>query len=269
MDLLIIFAALFLLILYLTLPGRPARQQNEPFQYRYFAHRGLYQNGGPAPENSLPAFAAAARAGYGVELDVQLSRDGQVVVFHDDTLDRVCGVQGRVDAFTLEELQAMPLLNSSEVMPLFSQVLEVLDGVPVIVELKSGPRNPELCQKTLELLRAARGPYCVESFDPTVVAWFRRHAPRILRGQLTGSAASFPRLSRPRAWLLSRCMGNFLARPQFIAWGAGRKNWVVKLVECMGPARVHWTAHETDDQNALQLEYDSIIFEGYEPPVRW
>ena len=80
------------------------------------------------PENSLPAFRAAAEAGYGVELDIQLSRDGQVVVFHDDTLDRVCGVHGRVDEFTFEELRGMRLCGTQETIPLLTEVFEVMGG---------------------------------------------------------------------------------------------------------------------------------------------
>ena len=92
----------------------------------YYAHRGLYDNHHGVPENSLPAFRAAVEKGYGVELDVQLSADGQVVVFHDDTLDRICGVHGKVIDYPLSELQQMKLLDTEETLPLFTDVLAVL-----------------------------------------------------------------------------------------------------------------------------------------------
>ena len=93
--------------LVLIMPARSTKQQRAPFQKRTFAHRGLFEADQSVPENSLPAFRAAVKAGYGVELDVQLTKDKQVVVFHDDDLKRACGVDARVDAYTFEELQSV------------------------------------------------------------------------------------------------------------------------------------------------------------------
>lgn len=270
--LLIAAGALALLALFLLLPARPAPGQAAPFAGRCYAHRGLHSPDKSIPENSLAAFDAAAAAGYGMELDVQLSKDGQVVVFHDDTLDRVTGVHGRVDAFDWAELKEMPLCGTGHHMPLFTEVLATVAGrTPLIVELKSGPRNKELCQKTLALLRNYPGDFCVESFDPTIVAWFRRNAPDILRGQLSDSCASFRKDgdSLLGAFVLSRCLGNFLARPQFIAWGPDPKNAAVRFVEGFGPMRVFWTARPGMDHEALTRQYDGVIFEHYAPPARY
>ena len=141
-------------LLFCILPARAADAQRAPLAGRTYAHRGLYAADQSVPENSLPAFRAAVAAGYGVELDVQLTRDGRVVVFHDDTLLRACGVDARVDAFSFDELTAqMRLFGTQERIPLFSEVLEVLGGrVPVIVELKTGGDKYGLCQRTLSLL---------------------------------------------------------------------------------------------------------------------
>lgn len=151
------------------------------------------------PENSLPAFRAAAEAGYAVEMDVHLTADDRLVVFHDDTLERMCGVQGVIDDFTLAELRALRLGKTECVIPTFAEALEALGGrVPLLLEVKRGHDNRRLCALTLEALRTYTGPYCVESFDPTIVAWFRRNAPDILRGQLSqppkeyGTALSKP-----------------------------------------------------------------------------
>ena len=265
-----ILVLLFLLVLFLVLPGRPSAQQRALFQFRCFAHRGLHTPDKSVPENSLAAFEAAAARGYGIELDVQLSRDGQVVVFHDDTLDRVTGVSGRVDAYTLEELQQMQLCGTQQTIPLFTQVLATVNGRgPLIVELKTGPRNPELCRKTLEILRGYPGVFCIESFDPTIVAWFRKNAPDVLRGQLTDAKKNFTTLKPTLGFLLSRCLGNFLARPQFIAWGPGRKNLLVRLVEGFGPLRVRWTVRSQDDPQRLEAEYDALIFEFWDAPLHY
>lgn len=270
-DVLIILAILVLAILFLIQPGRVRPGQLAPFSGWNYAHRGLFSKDQTVPENSLPAFEAAVAAGYGMELDVQLSKDGHVVVFHDDTLPRATGVEGRVDAYDLEELQKMPLFGTQHTMPLFSDVLAVIGGkTPLIVELKSGPRNAELCRKTLELLRGYEGAYCVESFDPTVVAWFRKNAPDILRGQLADDYASYRPNSAPAlAFALSNCLGNCIARPQFIAWGPGKKPVLVRLAEAFGPMKVFWTAHDSMDVAGLEAEFDGVIFEHYTPNPRY
>ena len=165
-------AIVFLFIVYVlaVLPRRPGKAGAAPFRGLMAAHRGLYEKDQSVPENSLEAFRRAAAYGCGVELDVQLSKDGAVVVFHDDTVDRMTTEKGRVDSFTLAELQAMPLKGTEHRMPLFTDVMAVLDGVsPTIVELKSTPNYQELCEKTLAILRTLKGPYCVESFDPRIV----------------------------------------------------------------------------------------------------
>ena len=177
---------------YLVYPGKATGHQKAPFTGRNFAHRGLHSRDKSVPENSAAAFARAAEAGYGVELDVQLSKDGQVVVFHDDTLDRVCGVHARVDELDYSELSGLSLCGSREHIPLFSDVLKIINGRgPIICELKSGKHNRELCEKTYRLISSYPGDICIESFDPTIVAWFRFHAPDIVRGQLASNAREF------------------------------------------------------------------------------
>ena len=127
----------------------------EKFWHINFAHRGLHDMKKGIPENSLAAFRAAVEAGYGAELDVQLSKDGQVVVFHDDTLKRVCGVEGDVVDYDYEDLRKMSLNGTGETIPLFTEVLKIFEkGIgPLIVELKTGKRNKELCRKTYEILK--------------------------------------------------------------------------------------------------------------------
>ena len=186
---------------FLVAPGRATRAQKAPFLCRNYAHRGLHTEDGSVPENSLPAFRAAAEAGYAVEMDVHLTADDRLVVFHDDTLERMCGVQGVIDDFTLAELRALRLGKTDCVIPTFAEALEALGGrVPLLLEVKRGHDNRRLCALTLEALRTYTGPYCVESFDPTIVAWFRRNAPDILRGQLSQPPKEYgTALSKPAA----------------------------------------------------------------------
>ena len=263
MTLLILLCVLALLLLFLLAPGHASRAKKAPFA-GYFAHRGLHTPDKAVPENSLEAFRRAAEAGWGVELDVRLTADGQVVVFHDDTLDRVCGASGRVDDFTYEELQSFPLWDTDQTIPLFSDVLALLaDRVPVIVELKTGPRNRELCEKTCALMRTRPGALCVESFDPTIVAWFRFHGREYLRGQLATVRADYLSDGRSSlaAALLSGAWLNFLGRPQFIAYHVGPKPASVRLAESLGAMKAGWVIREPAQEAGL----DTVIFEFYQP----
>ncbi len=259
-----VLAVLLLAVLFVIRPGRPNPVQEAKFRGRNFAHRGLHTKDRSVPENSLAAFAAAADAGYGIELDVQFSKEGKVVVFHDDTLDRVTGVHGRVDSFSLEELKAMRLCGTDETIPLFEEVLKLVNGrVPLIVELKTGPRNRELCEKTWAYLKEYSGDYCIESFDPRIVSWFRKNAPGVLRGQLASGYREYN--GHKMAFPASRLLGNVIARPQFIAWGPAKKNGMVKLCEAFGPLKIRWTARDPRQAPALEEEFDAVIFEHYTP----
>ena len=253
---------------FLVAPGASKPAARTPFAGRNYAHRGLYEQDQSVPENSLPAFAAARAAGYGVELDLRLSKNGDVVVFHDDDLLRVCGVDARVDALTTGELLALRLCGTAERIPLFTEALGMLGPeTPVIVELTTGPRNDLLCQKTLEILRAVPGVYCVESFDPRIVRWFRRHAPDLLRGQLAMPARFYT--ARSTGFLLSNLLMNFLSRPQFIAREVTLRSASLWLCLLMRPMRVVWTVRPEHDSARLRRENDAVIFEHERPAPRF
>ena len=262
-----ILVALLALWLFLIAPGRSSRAARAPFEGRAFAHRGLYEPDQSVPENSLPAFLRAVEAGYGAELDVQLTRDGQIVVFHDDDMQRACGVKGAVRDFTYEELHAIPLFGTGERIPLFSDVLRIFNGKqPLIVELKYGPDTDLLCEATRQMLDAYPGSACVESFHPAMVRWFWKHDPKRLRGQLSEAACfSKKHLSLPLAFMMSRLLTNFLTRPQFIAYRVGPKPLSIRVSEGMGAMKVLWTDREPEQHARRMKENHAVIFEGYRP----
>ncbi len=263
MTVFIILCALLALAVLLLAPGHASKAARAPFEGVYFAHRGLHTPDRSVPENSAEAFRRAVAAGYGVELDVHLTADRQVVVFHDDTLDRVCGVSGRVEDRTLAELRALSLCGTEERIPLFSEVLEILGKTPVVVELKTGGQNRELCEKTYALLREYDAVACIESFDPTIVRWFRKNAPELLRGQLATEQAGYLDSGKSPlvAAILSNTLLNVLARPQFIAYHIGKRPLPVRFAELLGAMKVGWTAHSSADEAGL----DAVIFEFYRP----
>ena len=275
------FAAVVLILAALTVflvaPGRPRRPLRTPFLHYNFAHRGLFTQDQSIPENSLPAFAAAVACGCGIELDVQFTADRQLVVFHDDTLDRMTGAKGWVRDHTWQQIQGLSLAGTACTPPLFARALEEIGGrVPRIVEIKSrqeygGAYLDALCTATLQALQTYAGPYCIESFDPRVVRRIRRMAPCVLRGQLADSYRANRRLGvHPvHAFLISHCFGNFLGRPDFIAWCPERENGAVALCRAMGAMMVQWTILPQHDHKACQRRYDALIFQWYSPAPRY
>ncbi len=254
--------------LYLSLPGAATPRQKAPFLGVNYAHRGLHSRDKSVPENSLAAFTLAARAGYGVELDVQLSKDGQVVVFHDATLTRVCGLDKRVEELTLAELKMLRLCGTEQRIPLLSEALKAIHGAgPLIVELKSGKRDRELCEKTYAILEQYRGEVCIESFDPFIVAWFRFHARDLVRGQLASPVKEYTRdgMAKPMAFALSHNLFNPITRPQFIAYKIGCRPLNVRLTEALGAMRFGWTSHEPRNEKGR----DGVIFEFYKPKLKF
>ncbi|MCI9552486.1 MAG: hypothetical protein HFE94_03000 [Acutalibacter sp.] len=132
----------------------------------------------------------------------------------------------------------MKLWGTGEGIPLFQEVLQVVNGrVPLIVELKAGSHNQELCQKGWAILKDYAGPYCIESFDPQIGRWFKKNAPGVLRGQLTNPPK--PLWQRPTWQEITR--GNLLTnpynRPQFVAYGPDPKPWTTRWVGAMGAIR--------------------------------
>lgn len=252
---------------FLVAPGKRDEKQRAPFMGRNFAHRGLHRIDKSVPENSIPAFEHAARIGYGIELDVHITADGELVVFHDDELKRVCGVEGRLEDMTLAELRELRLCGTDNAIPTLPEVLAAVAGrSPIIVELKRGHANRELCRKVYEVMQTYAGHWCIESFDPRIVLWFRIHAPEVLRGQLSarysGLKASTGKFT---AFALSRCLTNFIARPHFIAYEIGRKPLAVKLSELMGAMKVAWTSLEWKNEEGN----DAVIFQFYRPRVKY
>jgi glycerophosphoryl diester phosphodiesterase len=223
------------------------------------AHRGDNVH---APENTMPAFLAAAENGYGIELDVQLTADDEVVVFHDHDLKRACRRQKKICDLTYAELKEIPLFGSFERVPRFADVLAAVNGrVPLIVELKDGEKSDLLCMKTAALLDAYKGNYCVQSFDPRIVGWFRIHRPNVFRGQLITYREDYKNLSPMMTLLLACGMFNFMSRPHFIDHALAKKEKTVVLAEKLGALRCCWTAHTEGHEK----DNDFVIFEDFRP----
>ena len=183
MSIWILLAIVLALLIFMTHPGLNRRRMRR-WQGVRLAHRGLHDLDKGIVENTLQAFEAACEAGYGMELDIQFTGDGQVVVFHDDDLLRLTGDPRKIWDVPLSELKAMPLAGREDArIPTFKEVLSAVNGrAPLLIELKNGPHNRQLCEALMAHMKGYPGEYMVESFNPLIVYWFRRHAPQLVRG---------------------------------------------------------------------------------------
>ena len=274
-----VFVAIVLIVLFIPAlifciaPGKmspEAKETVKAFLGLNCAHRGLYSKNQQIPENSIPAFIAAKNGNYGVELDIQLSKDGRVVVFHDNDLMRVCSLNKNVNSMDFKELSKLPLFDTGEHIPLLTDVLEVLENTPVIVELKAaGTDNIKLCEETLEIMREKGQNWCIESFDPRIVAWFRKNAPDVLRGQLSCLPHEYGKVSKTTAFILGNLLMNFISRPHFIAYSTSPHPLPVRLCRTMNPLNVVWTVKPEDDIKFFENKNDILIFEHYEPDPKF
>ncbi len=262
--LLIIFLALYLL---LVAPKMVHRADRSSFLKNiFYAHRGLFDNESDAPENSLAAFKRAIDAGYGMEMDIQLTKDDKLVVFHDATLKRMCGVDGNVWDYTLEELKQFKLAKSDETIPTFEEVLNLVAGkTPLIVEYKLDRPLTKVCELGDELLSKYQGVYCIESFHPFALMWYKKHRPDVMRGQLSGNLSKETTDPKKKVYysLVTYLLTNILTRPDFIAYDHRYVNNISrKVCRWLGALSVTYTIKSVERYEEVKNEFDLFIFDS-------
>ena len=253
------------LYLFLCFPRKP-RRPIQDLQGWDYAHRGLWND--ELPENSLPAFRNAIANGFGMELDVHITADDELVVFHDDDLQRMCGDARRVSDCTLRELKALRLLDTDERIPTFDEFLQTVNGqAPLIIELKSDKNLIRLCEKVEERLRRYNGVYCSESFHPLAVRWWRKNRPDVIRGQLTlGLCKPSEREKTGELRFLASMAVNVLSRPDFVAMETITDHSVpIRIQRLLRPWLVAWTVKSQDEMDRLRGKYDLQIFDSFVP----
>lgn len=263
----IVIVILYLLMIMPRMMHRPDRR---PFMDVLYAHRGLHDNASNAPENSMAAFQKAVDAGFGIELDVQLTKDKVPVVFHDFTLKRVCGVEGKVSDYTFEELQQFSLCKSQEKIPKFADFLKLVDGrVPLIIEYKIPGGLTEVCPVADKLLQEYHGVYCIESFNPLGLLWYKKNRKEIMRGQLSDNfiKAGEHEFTRLLYFALHHLLFNFLTKPDFIAYNHHQyKDLSRQLCRYLyGVVAAAWTIKSKEELEARKPDFDIFIFDSFIP----
>ncbi|TFL20173.1 glycerophosphodiester phosphodiesterase family protein [Jannaschia formosa] len=240
----------------------------------HIAHRGLHDRAAGRPENSLAAFRAAVGIGVAIELDVQPSKDGEAMAFHDYDLARLTGREGAVDDLSAAALGETPLLGGDEGVPTLRAALAAVAGrVPVLIEVKDrdgdmGPRVGPLEDAVIDALDGYEGDVAVMSFNPHSVARMADRAPHLPRGLTTSAfeARHWPELSdATRARLaaipdLDRVGGAFISH-QADALQMPR----VAEIKASGLPVLCWTIRSRAQEAMARRIADAVTFEGYLP----
>lgn len=238
---------------------------------RPIAHRGYHDAAAGRPENTLPAAEAAIARNFTIECDLQLTADGNVVVFHDDTLDRLMRATGPLDRKTLAEIRAARFQNGDATVPTLDDLLDLVDGrVPLVIEFKgrrSGDRRLEATAATT--LAAYDGPVAVMSFDPASVAALRRLAATAPRGLIADryTAEDWPELSGPARLYGRYLLGVPVALPDFIAYDvrALPASLPLALRHFFRLPLLAWTVRSAAERATARAWADQIIFEDFDP----
>ena len=239
---------------------------------RPIAHRGLHDAGSGIIENTATAFQAAIDAGYAIETDVQASGDGEVMVFHDDTLDRLTTASGPFTAHDAVALKKIPFRATGDRMQTLSELLEQIGGrVPLVIEVKSdwNARGP-VERRIADILGAYKGDTAVMSFDPHAVAAFAAAAPSHPRGLVAGRFRSdhyWSHLSWWRRFTMRHLLSAAVAGPHFIAYDIRGLPSLAPVAarKMFGLPLLTWTVRTVADRKTAQAWADAMIFEGFRP----
>lgn len=269
MIIIIILLAIVLIYLYLIYPNNSRKKYLIPYQEKYIAHRGLFNNK-DIPENSLAAFRKAVENDYGIELDVSITTDDKLVVFHDLSLKRMTGIDKNLVDCSYDELMQYKLLDTDEKIPLFEDVLKVLHkDTPLVVEIKVDGRYIETTKRAVKMLKEYDGLYNMESFNPIIVKYLKDHEPDIIRGQL-----SYDSLKDKNAkvntfikFLCTNLLTNFMTRPDYIAYDCtATYNLSFRILSKLLHANcVAWTVKSQDELERIKPYYQCFIFDSFIP----
>lgn len=237
------------------------------------AHRGLHDKDKGIFENSSSAFGAAVDAGYGMECDIQLSSDGEAMVFHDATLERMTTSSGRLFQQDAKAIGALKLGTSTDTIQTLGELLEQVGGrAPLLVELKNVREPGALEQRTAALLKDYKGQVAVMSFNPASMKWFAVNAPQIVRGQLSHAFISQASKQRPplQRFLARHLFVNFISKPHFVGYDINHlPKPATSLLRALGKPILSWTVSTQHHRDVAAKHADNIIFEGFLPSLEW
>ncbi|SEQ38776.1 Glycerophosphoryl diester phosphodiesterase family protein [Lachnospiraceae bacterium RM5] len=279
LGILLVLILFILLYLFSLKPNSKRMEALEPFENKYIAHRGYYDNSSDAPENSMAAFRKAKEMNFGIENDIQVTKDDKLIVFHDNTIKRMCGPDKKIAESTYEELLEYNLCGSKEKIPLFKDFIKEMDeNTPLVIEIKPEKNAIRACEKLVEEIADFKGDYCVQSFDSRVLAWFRKNKPEVIRGQLSyrfnagkknkkKKNKNDHRFSRLAQFLVTNLMLDFYGKPDFISYNHKQKDqFSYKLARKLYKFKnAAWTIKTKEEMENAKDVFNIIIFDSFNP----
>ena len=230
------------------------------------AHRGVHTK--DIPENSLSAFENALKNNYAIELDVQFTKDKEVVVFHDENLKRMTNDTRNIEDVNYDELKNLRLDNTNEIIPTLEEVLELVDSkVAILIEIKDCKDYIELSEKTYEILKGYEGNYAIQSFNPFILEWYKNNASEVIRGQLSGTfTGGSESLNSFEKFVLKNMLLNFKSKPNYIGYELeGIPKSKLESLRKKGVPIIVWTVKNKEDMEKAYKYSDNITFEKFLP----
>lgn len=266
MDMILLVLVMLLYLLIFNAYARPFRIRKNMWLKTHLAHRGLYSKDQSIPENSLAAFLKAKDLGFGSELDVSLSKDGHLMVFHDDDLHRMCGIELKLSDLTLQELQSYGLKNTQAHIPTLVEVLSLINGeVPLMIEVKPTQLKRETVIKLKECLKDYTGHVALVSFDPYLVLEFKKQLPEKIRGLIMEPSLDKKHLKLYERVILHFALSNAYTQADFISVLYSHPSFAIKLNRFLKAFIATWTINSPILEKTLQNQFQCIIFEDYIP----
>jgi glycerophosphoryl diester phosphodiesterase len=239
---------------------------------RPYAHRGLHNAELGIIENTAGAVRAAIAANYGIEIDVQISADGEAMVHHDDVLGRLTEGEGRLDSLTAAELKRVAFRGSNEHMMTLGELCDLVGGrVTMLLELKSRfDGNSRLPVRVADILGGYRGAVAPMSFDPRQLAVLQQKAPQLVRGIIAAKYRPHPYWDLMPAWMrhgMGYLVTALTARPQFVAYGIADLPALAPLFarHVLSMPLLTWAVRTPAERQRAIRWADQMIFEGFRP----
>ncbi|MBI9010515.1 MAG: glycerophosphodiester phosphodiesterase [Tenericutes bacterium] len=235
---------------------------------RMIAHRGLHSLDKTVPENSMKAFELAVEKNYGIEMDINVLKDGTVVVFHDHHLKRL--VPGRTELLSdlnFEDIKDLKIWDSNEKISTLKEVLEYIDGrVPLLIELKPLGNKSFLCENFWETIKDYKGDYGIHSFSPSIVKWFKDNHPEVIRGQITEYFTSNKDMKKISKYLMKSMFFNKFTKPDFVNYGiVDLPNKYCDKAYKKGLCIIAYASKNQEEFDLAKEHYDNSVFEYFIP----
>ncbi len=221
------------------------------------SHRGIYDNK-KIFENTLPAFKKALSKGYTIELDIHLTKDNNMIVFHDYNTKRMTNIDKVVEESTYQELNKQKILH----IPTLEEVLKLVNGkVPLLIEIKQNQKVGPLEKKLMDILKKYNGQYAIQSFNPKTIYWFKKNNPNVIRGQLSYSNHSYNPIKR---FIFRKMFFNLITKPNFISYRYN--DLTIKQINKYrkkGIIIIAWTINSKKNYEKYKDIYDNLICENF------